>query len=315
MSPDSGNITFEDGTSTTADIVVAADGLRGKTRNFIPENKDVKAEAFPEFCFRAAVPRERMLQHSETAELMRPDALNMIWCGPGACVLGYPMAAGSLYNVVLSVPRPADAEAVGNWNQKGDPAEGAAILAPFCNRVRKLWSLVEDCNKWQLGRLPPLPTFTSSNGKFVVIGDAAHAILPHSGQGGAMALEDAIALSTCIASISSEKSIPAAMSTYSSLRQDRMAFIRRYAAANQQFLSIPDGPEQSKRDAMLKGMTAAWKKEFAELGEEGLRMKKQSSAVQADFQSEDLRSPGTRMAVFGYEVQEETRRALRRAGF
>ncbi|CAK3781154.1 FAD NAD(P)-binding domain-containing [Lecanosticta acicola] len=316
LSLETSTIHFSDDSSVSADLIIAAGGLRGKSRNAIPENRDVLAEAFPEFCFRAAIPKSSMLQHPETAELMKPGGLNMIWCGPGACVLGYPMAAGELYNVVLSVPRPPDAEAVGNWSQKGDPAEGAAILEPFCERVRRLWSLVDNCNKWQLGRLPPLPTFTSQQGNLVIIGDAAHAILPHSGQGGAMALEDAVSLSTVLASATSKKDLPAAMQIFNTLRQDRLSFIRRYAAANQQFLTMPDGPEQLKRDAMWKGMTEAWRKEFQELGEEGVRRKKQAlkENVVPDSESEDLRSPETRMCVFGYDAVEEARKALAQAG-
>lgn len=175
---ETGTITFQDGRVEKADLVIAADGLRGKVREMIPGNEGIKAKAFKEHCFRTVVPKERMNEHPETAELMQAGSLNLVWCGPGIAMLGYPVNAGNLYNIVLSVPRPADEDLVGKWSQPGDPEEGADLLKPFNARCRKLWSLVTECNKWTLGDLPPLKTFASESGRLCVIGDAAHAILP-----------------------------------------------------------------------------------------------------------------------------------------
>lgn len=90
-----------------------------------------------------------------------------------------------------------------------------------------------------------------------------------------------------------------------------MRFVRRFASGNQQFLTMLDGPQQEKRDELWGAMTRAWKKELEELGEEGVKNKPKPKA---DPESEDMRSPGTRMYIFGYDAIGEARRAVEGAG-
>lgn len=52
---------------------------------------------------------------------------------------------------------------------------------------------------WPTYRLPPLSKYTSGGGRVVIIGDAAHGIPPHAGQGAGMAFEDAATLADKIA--------------------------------------------------------------------------------------------------------------------
>lgn len=86
-----------------------------------------------------------------------------------------------------------------------------------------------------------------------------------------------------------------------------MKGVRRYASGNQQFLTMPDGPGQEKRDELWAAMTRAWKKELEELGPEGVKNKPKPKA---DPESDDMRSPGTRMYIFGYDAIEEARRSV-----
>jgi 2-polyprenyl-6-methoxyphenol hydroxylase-like FAD-dependent oxidoreductase len=52
------------------------------------------------------------------------------------------------------------------------------------------------------------------------MGDAAHAVAPHSGQGASMAIEDALVLAACL---DDSASLAAAFSRFESLRRDRVA--------------------------------------------------------------------------------------------
>lgn len=56
-------------------------------------------------------------------------------------------------------------------------------VSMFEPRVRKFVELVEpdDCFIWKIAYLPPLPTWVGASGKVVVLGDAAHAMVPHLG--------------------------------------------------------------------------------------------------------------------------------------
>jgi len=70
--------------------------------------------------------------------------------------------------------------------------------------------------------LPPLPLWTS--GRVTLLGDAAHPCTPNLGQGGCMAIEDAMVLAK---SISGARSIESALHHYESLRRGRTRHIQR----------------------------------------------------------------------------------------
>jgi 2-polyprenyl-6-methoxyphenol hydroxylase-like FAD-dependent oxidoreductase len=70
--------------------------------------------------------------------------------------------------------------------------------------------------------LAPLPRWTS--GHVTLLGDAAHPCTPNLGQGGCMALEDALVLAKCV---SSERSIESALHRYEALRRRRTRHIQQ----------------------------------------------------------------------------------------
>jgi 2-polyprenyl-6-methoxyphenol hydroxylase-like FAD-dependent oxidoreductase len=75
--------------------------------------------------------------------------------------------------------------------------------------------------------LPPLPRWTV--GRVTLLGDAAHPCTPNLGQGGGMALEDALVLAKCISAkcIASERSIESALQRYELLRRRRTRHIQQ----------------------------------------------------------------------------------------
>jgi 2-polyprenyl-6-methoxyphenol hydroxylase-like FAD-dependent oxidoreductase len=71
----------------------------------------------------------------------------------------------------------------------------------------------------------PLPTYTV--GRIALLGDAAHAMTPDLGQGGAMALEDATELTAALAA---EDDLPLALAAYDAARRPRTQAIVRASA-------------------------------------------------------------------------------------
>ncbi|MFE5972216.1 FAD-dependent monooxygenase [Streptomyces sp. NPDC056460] len=83
----------------------------------------------------------------------------------------------------------------------------------------------------------PLPSYTA--GRIVLLGDAAHAMTPHLGQGACQALEDAVVLT---AALGTESSIEAALARYDAERRPRsqaVAGAARQAGKLGQQLSHP----------------------------------------------------------------------------
>jgi len=71
---------------------------------------------------------------------------------------------------------------------------------------------------------PPINKW--SDGRMILLGDAAHPTTPNLGQGGCMAIEDAATLARCLAS---HKDIPQALRRFETLRHKRTAALTRYS--------------------------------------------------------------------------------------
>ena len=70
----------------------------------------------------------------------------------------------------------------------------------------------------------PLPRWSS--GRLTLLGDAAHPMLPHLGQGANQALEDAVALATLLGACTGPPDVARALAAYEELRRDRTARVQ-----------------------------------------------------------------------------------------
>ncbi|KAG2736609.1 hypothetical protein G9P44_000699 [Scheffersomyces stipitis] len=242
-------VTLVDGTVHHADFIVGADGIRSKVRDtaVVPEEKVLPVKS-SNCAYRATIPKEVMLADPEVAYLMS-DVNSNCWIGYRRHVMAYPIRNGELYNMVLCHPGEAT---VGVWNEPGNLEEMRNHYKNFDPVVVKLLSKVQSVLKWVLADLPTLPRFVSESGKVVLIGDAAHAMLPYLAQGAAQAIEDGATLADEISKCSSTKEIPQALQNYQKRRKRRVQAVQAGAQNNGKVWHLPDGEEQEERDAKMK---------------------------------------------------------------
>ena len=88
---------------------------------------------------------------------------------------------------------------------------------------------VDTTFRWALYDREPLATW--SQGRLTLLGDAAHPMLPHLGQGANQSIEDGMALAAILAQ-GDAASVPAALLVYERLRRERVAEIQRGARQN-----------------------------------------------------------------------------------
>jgi salicylate hydroxylase len=208
-------VSFADGTMAEADIVIAADGIHSELRRY------VAPPARPVFhgsvAYRGLVPRELVPDWpGQRAWLM--------WLGPSRHFLTYPVRAGALINYVGFVP--ADQEMKESWSAAGDPDVLRQEFAGWDPRIGALLRHVKETFRWALYDREPLPTWT--RGRLTLLGDAAHPMLPHLGQGANQSIEDGMALATILAGVERD-AIPAALLAYEQLRRERVAQVQRGA--------------------------------------------------------------------------------------
>ena len=106
------------------------------------------------------------------------------WLGPGKHFLVYPVRTGELINYVGFVQ--TDEEMKESWSAPGDPRALAAEFAGWDPRIEAIIAKVSKTFRWGLYDREPLATWTS--GRLTLLGDAAHPMLPHGGQGANQAI-------------------------------------------------------------------------------------------------------------------------------
>ena len=211
---DGATAVFADGTTATADVVVGADGIHSVLQGF------VTGPAEPVFsgvvAYRGLVPRPAGY----------PAGTMRMWTGENRHFLVFPVRAGQLLNYVGFVPSGASVRE--SWSAPGDPAALAAHFAGWDPAIAGVIAAISGPGgsgfQWGMYDRAPLPRW--STGRLTLLGDAAHPMLPHLGQGVNQALEDAVVLATLLGASQDPAGVPRALATYEGLRRDRTARVQ-----------------------------------------------------------------------------------------
>jgi salicylate hydroxylase len=164
----------------------------------------------------------RATADSGTSDLADNGFVNL-WLGPGAHLVHYACGPrGPLNAVAITSGPPASP----GWGKPGDEyallqnfggwaPEPLAILAGFGN-----WMI------WPLLAMAPLPRL--ARGLTVLVGDAAHPLMPFLASGAVMAIEDAAALAAAMAYAGNE--FAAAFHAYETHRLGRVSRVQKDSA-------------------------------------------------------------------------------------
>lgn len=176
-----------DGHEVKGDILIGADGIKSVIASQICG--PIAPQYTGNIAWRAVVPLSRLGRDA-------PPPAASIWMGQGKHAVTYLLGAQNdkqLANFVGVVerdwPQEGDEE---NWYQQGSKEEA---LADFSGWHPIITSLIEQSDthyKWALYDRAPLPHW--HDGRALILGDAAHAMLPFMAQGAAMAIEDSYVL-------------------------------------------------------------------------------------------------------------------------
>ena len=226
---------FDNGVRTSADVLVAADGI----------NSTVRAALFGEeaarfagcVAYRGLVPVERIAH-------LGLEIGTQSWVGPGGHFVHYFVSRGRLLNFVGWTEH--DTWNREDWTDRATIARALAAFEGWHPQVRQIIAAAETCFIWALFDRDPLPRW--SVGRTTLLGDACHPMYPFMGQGAAQAIEDGATLAACLGTGNPDD--PAeALQRYERLRLPRVTRVQEMSRANKIRFHLPDGPAQQARDA------------------------------------------------------------------
>lgn len=206
------------------DILIGADGIHSSICAQIQmrNGHSQKPRFTGQIAWRGTLPARAVPEN-----LIAPAA--NVWVGPGKHFIAYYLRGGKFINFAAVEERDEWTEE--SWSLTGHKTELASAFQGWDASVTHLIQSCETSYLWGLFDRPALQHW--QDGRSVLLGDAAHPMLPFMAQGAAMAIEDAWVISSKILSSDpSYPSIKSALDQYVKARQPRAGKLQNISRRN-----------------------------------------------------------------------------------
>ncbi|KAF5875526.1 putative salicylate hydroxylase protein [Botrytis fragariae] len=229
-----GSVTLADGTIKTADLVVGADGVHSAAVKKVVgyENPAISTGIL---CFRTLMPVQEIRDDPECAffmEEMEGKLRMFTWPKHNhQKVVWYPCRENEVLNIAVFCADKGDLDPSHDWNNC-IPTQVLVDEIKDCHpALRHLLSKTKDVRLWKLLFRAPLPSW--HQGKLVILGDAAHPMLPFQGQAGAQAIEDGCALGILFSNLPegsiTKETIAIRLASFQKLRRNRTSAVQIFS--------------------------------------------------------------------------------------
>lgn len=245
---DGPSLTLQDESTFGGDLIVAADGINSVSRKTILDGVDRVPLRTGFAAYRATVGVEKIREDPAVSWILEKPGMN-VWIGEMRHVMTYTIAGGNSFNMVLSHPEEEDPE---TWDQGKALESMKDHFKGWDPALLKLIAMIEKTMKWPLMTGAPIEKWVAPTGKLLMLGDAAHAMLPYMSQGAAMAVEDAAGLAEAISMIGSKSQLQIALNVFETIRVKRATQMQEASLINGKLWHFADGPEQEARDFAMR---------------------------------------------------------------
>ncbi|KAI7537015.1 hypothetical protein KC331_g11143 [Hortaea werneckii] len=173
---------FADESTAEADVLVGCDGIHSKVRNQFIVDKPIFSG---QIAYRGVIPIASLQDWPF-------ETYSVAWLAKHRHLLIFPIARNTQLNVVAFVTKAASevADVKESWTTICNKQDVLSDFDGFDRPAQQVLNLLPDePSKWKLNDREPLNKWHYMDGKVILLGDAANAMLPHLGAGAGQAME------------------------------------------------------------------------------------------------------------------------------
>ncbi|ETS83816.1 hypothetical protein PFICI_05692 [Pestalotiopsis fici W106-1] len=233
-------VVQRNGTEATADLVLAADGIRSRTRSQVLADLSVPMDPLlSDVTLYGMVLDDDQMRGIPELEPLMENAFINVYMGHQAFVVCRHNSKLGRQSCLFGIKGETDQK--GLWDEKGDIEYVRKFFAGSCPELCKVLEITHSCDRWRLAEMPNLPRWTSRNGRVVLLGDSAHAMMPNAAHGFSQIVEDIGVLEYLISQDeNATANLANITSDWESIRRPRVERIKQWAKANSEaFISQP----------------------------------------------------------------------------
>ncbi|MCK5930693.1 MAG: FAD-dependent monooxygenase [Fulvimarina manganoxydans] len=211
--------THSETKSIETDLLIAADGVRSQVA--------ANASLAPAKPSGMIAWRGRIEMGNASSEIATATSSITAFLDRDRHAVAYPIAAGRQINLVLIE---------GDRAQPGETSALASRFSPSGSDLSRLIHASGSFTPWPLSVTPEDRPWRLFDDRALLVGDAAHGMLPFAAQGAAMAIEDAAVLAHALAMQPDRAS---ALAAYETARRPRVDRVRRRAGFHRFVYHLP----------------------------------------------------------------------------
>ena len=211
IDPIAGEILISNQEKRTYDLILICDGIKSSLRELYFDNQKPQ--------FTNYVAWRGMTSIKNLPKFEGNDKVN-VYYGPGGHCVHYPTGREDLVNFIAIEQNVTWSEE--SWKIEGSKTEFLNHFKGWNEDLISMFDSSQEVYKWGIFERPlPKKLYRS---KCVLLGDAAHPMVPFLGQGGCLAIEDACCLMFLLMG---KEDLNAALQKYDKLRNSRSSWIQK----------------------------------------------------------------------------------------
>ncbi|KAI1809014.1 putative monooxygenase [Poronia punctata] len=247
-------VVLANGERLTADVVLAAEGVRSKGREIVLGYDD-KPKASGYAVYRVWFDAEEISKDPDLRFFTDDGDKHVFWLGPDVHFIAASVKNGKDFSWVCTHKDEQDIEE--SWSFEAPLSDARKILRGWDPIVQKILDRTPSpLIDWKLVYRDPLPSWISPRRRIALIGDAAHPFLPTSMQGASQAVEDGATIAVCLAL--SRSGVQEAVATFEAIRYERVRSAQKTGEQTRDIWHKADFDAAKKNPLSLRLRREAW---------------------------------------------------------